>query len=132
MNTENPVQIDLFGVSATRTKDTRLAEHIGGSRCGPHEGWPHSVTAGALLPGSYKVTRGQSAPTTVTARNASSARRLLGREAERFGMGTAVVLSQNLTEAAGPVRDGAGQIWQRVTGSWLTVTGKRREGDLLI
>ena len=29
MNTENPVQIDLFGVSATGTKDTRLAEHIG-------------------------------------------------------------------------------------------------------
>jgi len=26
MNAENPVQIDLFGVSATRTKDTRLAE----------------------------------------------------------------------------------------------------------
>jgi hypothetical protein len=79
----------------------------GGSMCGPHEGWPHSVTAGTLLPGSYKVTRGQSAPTTVTARDASSARRLLGREAERFGMGTAVVLGQNLTEAAGPVRDGA-------------------------
>jgi hypothetical protein len=32
MNAENPVQIDLFGVSTTRTKDTRLAEHIGGSR----------------------------------------------------------------------------------------------------
>jgi hypothetical protein len=31
MNAENPVQIDLFGVSATRTKDTRPAEHIGGS-----------------------------------------------------------------------------------------------------
>jgi hypothetical protein len=28
MNTGNPVQIDLFGVSATRTKDTSLAEHI--------------------------------------------------------------------------------------------------------
>ena len=28
MNAENPVQIDLFGVSATRTKDARLAEHI--------------------------------------------------------------------------------------------------------
>jgi hypothetical protein len=34
MNAENPVQIDLFGVSATRTKDTRLAEHIGGSARG--------------------------------------------------------------------------------------------------
>ncbi len=30
MNAENPLQIDLFGVSATRTKDTRLPEHIGG------------------------------------------------------------------------------------------------------
>jgi hypothetical protein len=75
--------------------------------CGPHEGWPHSVTAGALLPGSYKATRSQSAPTTVTARNASGARRLQGREAERYGMGTAVVLGQNLTEATGPVCDGA-------------------------
>jgi hypothetical protein len=28
MNAENPVQIALFGASATRTKDTRLAEHI--------------------------------------------------------------------------------------------------------
>jgi hypothetical protein len=24
------------------------------------------------------------------------------------------------------------KIWQRATGSWVTVTGKRREGDLLI
>jgi hypothetical protein len=30
MNAENPVQTDLFGVSATRTKDTRLAAPIGG------------------------------------------------------------------------------------------------------
>jgi hypothetical protein len=29
--------------------------------------------------------------------------RLLGRDAERFGMGPAVVLGQDLTEAAGPV-----------------------------
>jgi hypothetical protein len=34
MNAGNPVQIDLFGVSATRTKDTRLAEHIGGYGAG--------------------------------------------------------------------------------------------------
>jgi hypothetical protein len=31
MNAENPVQIDLFGVSATRTKDTRPTWRIGGS-----------------------------------------------------------------------------------------------------
>jgi len=30
MNAENPVQTGLFGVSATSTKDTRLAEHIVG------------------------------------------------------------------------------------------------------
>jgi hypothetical protein len=30
MNAGNPVQVDLFGVCATGTKDTRLAEHIGG------------------------------------------------------------------------------------------------------
>ena len=47
-------------------------------------------------------------------------------------MGPAVVLGQDLTEAAGPVRYGRWQISQRVTGSWVTVTGKRREGDLLI
>ena len=32
---------------------------------------------------------------------------LLGRDAERFGMGPAVVLGQGLTEAARPVRHGA-------------------------
>jgi hypothetical protein len=32
---------------------------------------------------------------------------LLGRDAKRFGMGPAVVLGQDLAEAAGPVRDGA-------------------------
>jgi hypothetical protein len=32
MNAENPVQTDLFGVSATRTKDTRLDDHNGGYR----------------------------------------------------------------------------------------------------
>jgi hypothetical protein len=64
MNAENPVQIDLFGVSATRTKDTRLAEHIGGSRTrtfsndqrivalGP------SVLAGLLLVDNLNVERG--------------------------------------------------------------------------
>jgi hypothetical protein len=75
--------------------------------CGPHEGWPHSVTAGALPPGLCEASRGQSAPTTVPAGNAGSLWRLLGRYAERFGMGPAVVLGQGLTEAARPVRHGA-------------------------
>ena len=57
---------------------------------------------------------------------------LPGRDAERFGMGPAVVLGQDLTEAAGPVRHGALADLATVTGSWVTVTGKRREGDSLI
>ena len=45
MNAENPVQIDLFDVSATGTKDTRLAEQLGGYRTQPSDGiydlaWP--------------------------------------------------------------------------------------------
>ena len=47
--------------------------------------------------------------------------------AERFGMGPAVVLGQDLAEGAGPVRTVRWQTWQRVTGRWITVTGKRRE-----
>ena len=43
MNAENPVQIDLFGVSATRTKDTRLAEQIGGSRASSLTGASHRM-----------------------------------------------------------------------------------------
>jgi hypothetical protein len=47
-------------------------------------------------------------------------------------MGPAVVPGQDLTQAAGPVRDGAVADLATVTGSWVTITGKRREGDLLI
>jgi hypothetical protein len=55
----------------------------------PHEGWPHSVTAGALPPGSRKVVRGQSTPVTVPAGNAGSLRRATakGRRALRDGPG---------------------------------------------
>jgi hypothetical protein len=53
-------------------------------------------------------------------------------EGERFGMGPAIVLGQDLTEAAGPVGDGAVADLATVTGGWVTVTGKWREGDLLI
>jgi hypothetical protein len=69
---------------------------------------------------------------TVPAGNAGSLRRLLGREAERFRMGPAVVLGQDLTRLPGRYATVRWQIWQRVTGRWVTVTGKRREGDLLI
>jgi hypothetical protein len=52
--------------------------------------------------------------------------------AECFGMGPAVVLGQDLTEAAGPLRHGAVADLAAVTGSWVTVTGKRRGDDLII
>jgi hypothetical protein len=47
-------------------------------------------------------------------------------------MGSAVVLGQDLTRLPGRYATVQWQIWQRVTGSWVTVTRKRREGDLLI
>jgi hypothetical protein len=47
-------------------------------------------------------------------------------------MGPAVVPGHDLTQAAGRYATVRWQIWQRVTGSWVTITGKRREGDLLI
>jgi hypothetical protein len=47
-------------------------------------------------------------------------------------MGPAVVLGQDLTEAAEPVRHGPVADLATGAGSWVTVTGKRREGDLLI
>ena len=63
--------------------------------------------------------------------------RLPGRQAERFGMDPAVVPGQDLGKAAGPVRDGAAADMaardrQLGDGHWETVTGKRRELDLLI
>ena len=57
MNTENPVQIDLFGVYATGTKDTRTAEHIGGScRCCA---WLTTGTPGRFRPGGRPHSRGR-------------------------------------------------------------------------
>jgi hypothetical protein len=50
-------------------------------------------------------------------------------------MDPAVVLGQDLAEAARPVRDGAAAdlaARDRKTGNGYTVTGKRRELDLLI
>ena len=66
----------------------------------PHAGWPHSVTAGAS-----RWARARSSG----AIDAGDGTRegLPGRDAERFGMGPAVVLGQDLAEAAGPVRHGA-------------------------
>ena len=58
MNAENPVQIDLFGVSATGSKDTRLAEQLGGSRARsgrPLAGADHALCAiPSLMPGGTR------------------------------------------------------------------------------
>jgi hypothetical protein len=47
MNAENPVQINLLGVSATRTKDTRLAEQADLARV-PLRGNSQRATLAAL------------------------------------------------------------------------------------
>ena len=52
-----------------------------------------AVSAGAASAGARSVRDGLSAAT--------------GGEAERFGMGPAIVLGQDLAEVAWPVRDGA-------------------------
>jgi hypothetical protein len=57
MNAENPVQIDLFGVSATRTKDTRLAEHIGGYARDPLEIGHSRRRAPAIKPSPVSAGR---------------------------------------------------------------------------
>jgi hypothetical protein len=72
-------------------------------------------------------------PVAASADSAEGLRgRLPGREAERFGMSPAVVPGQDLAEVPGRHATVRRQIWQRVTGSWVTVTGKRRELELLI
>ena len=68
-------------------------------------GRPRSVTAGVLQPGAWQ---GVSGPATRRRRYVRGLRdRLPGCDAEDFGMSPAVVLRQDLTEVARPVRDGA-------------------------
>jgi hypothetical protein len=55
------------------------------------QGHPRQVDAGDGIRRALRAARGG----------------LPGRDAERFGMGPAVVLSQDLAEPAGPVRHGA-------------------------
>jgi hypothetical protein len=90
-----------------------------GTRAGSQRRRPHPVSAGA--PGS-----GQLPPVTVPAGRCGGVRTLLSGKAERFGMGPPVVLGQRLAEGARPVGHGRWQISQWVSGSWVTVTGKRR------
>ena len=53
-------------------------------------------------------------------------------EAGRLGMGPAVVPGQDRLGYRTRQATGRWQIWQRATGRWVTVTGKRREAGLLI
>jgi hypothetical protein len=101
--------------------DERLqGGQLGGSIRVPHEGWPHSVTAGALPPGSRNVVRPIDAGDGTRGQCGQPREGLPGRDAERSGMGPAVVLGQDLIEAAGPVRHGA---------LADPATGDRRLGD---
>jgi hypothetical protein len=90
------------------------------------------VTAGALPPGSRKGRPGAIAAGDGTRGNAPACGELVQRDAEHVGMGTAVMLGQDLTEVAGPVRHGA--LADLATGDRQLGNGhrKRREGDLLI
>ena len=54
------------------------------------------------------------------------------RQAERFEMGPTVMLGLDSLRLPGRYATVRRQIWQRVTGRWVTVMGKRRELDLLI
>ncbi len=86
--------------------------------------------AGILL--ASPAVRSYRAGRPVRGRCGISGAGLPGREAERFGMGPAVVLGQDLAEVAGPVRDGAAADLAARDRQMMTVTGKRRECDLLI
>ena len=80
--------------------------HIGGSRAGPQHR-PSTLRASARRGRAAAKPLGRTTPAE-TARLVSGLRgRVTGRQADRFGMGQAVVLGQGLAEAAGPVRDGA-------------------------
>jgi hypothetical protein len=87
----------FFGAPWTASGTGQNAAHSGGSMCGPlrrvatlRDRW-RSPTRLA------QVVRGQSAWRRYLRGNAGSLRRLPGRQAERFGMGPAVVLGQDLT-----------------------------------
>jgi hypothetical protein len=94
---------------------------------------PRSVTAGVLRPGSAASSFRVGRPVAAAADSAGSLRgRLPGRQAGRLGTGPAGVPGQDLAEVAGPAGHGRWQIWQRVTRTGVTVTGKRRDPGLLI
>jgi hypothetical protein len=68
----------------------------------PTKDWLRCVTVPDLTEGKVVLGRPASAAVSAGIRD-----RLPGREVERFGMGPAVVLGEDLSEGTGPVRDGA-------------------------
>jgi hypothetical protein len=78
-------------------------------RAGPIRGWPRCVTVSDLR--AHPRGKCRPGPTDVGDGNcgvsAGVSDRLPGCEVERFGMDPAIVLGQDFTEGAGPVRDGA-------------------------
>jgi hypothetical protein len=81
--------------------------------------------------GGVRVVEADDARHELVARCAQPPVQVLGRErrAVAGGSGDRQASRPYLGGRAGTPRCG-GQISQRVTGSWVTVTGKRREGDL--
>ncbi len=101
-------QISQIRAPADNAVVSQPAAHSGGSTRGPHHG---SATFCRRRAFSGPALR-QGRPRPADARGgmadgAGLGGRLPGSDAERFGVGPAVVLGQNLAEVAGPVRDGA-------------------------
>jgi hypothetical protein len=79
----------------------------------------------ALADRAPKSSEGRPTSATLTAGLPRRLRdRLPGREVERFGMGPAVVLGQDLSKVAGPVRDGA--VADLAVGDWKLGNGHRK------
>jgi hypothetical protein len=96
----------LLCVSAPSDTERPRADQNGGSRAGS-EHRPATLRDSACRVGPRQSRLGRTIPAG-TARLVPGIRgQLPGRQAERFRMGPAVVLGQDLAEAAGPVRDGA-------------------------
>ena len=102
-------QMFLFCAHRMGGTEALFPPHIGGSTCGRSPGVGHApsplafsgLARGRVVPGPTEVGDG----TCGVVRGLRD--RLPGCDVERFGMGPAVVLGQDLTEGAGPVRDGA-------------------------
>jgi len=99
---------DLYGRRSTGIRSRGRSERRLHALALP--GFGHTASSlpiSKLIPAA-KSSEGRPKSATVTAGVVRGLRdRLPGCEVERFGMGPAVVLGQDLSEVAGPVRDGA-------------------------